>query len=62
MVAVSVDSSDLRPVPLRTEQSVPADGTPGGKEILALEDCRYEAVLRSDFDAFAALCHDELRR
>jgi ketosteroid isomerase-like protein len=30
------------------------------QDILSLEDLRYEAVLRSDFDAFAELCHEEL--
>ena len=30
------------------------------QEILSLEDRRYEAVLRSDFDAFAELCHEDL--
>ena len=30
------------------------------QDVLSLEDLRYEAVLRSDFDAFATLCHDEL--
>lgn len=30
------------------------------QEILHLEDLRYEAVLRTDFDTFAELCHEEL--
>jgi ketosteroid isomerase-like protein len=30
------------------------------QHILSLEDLRYEAVLSSDFDAFAELCHEEL--
>lgn len=30
------------------------------QDILSLEDLRYEAVLRADFDAFAELCHEEL--
>jgi ketosteroid isomerase-like protein len=30
------------------------------QDLLSLEDRRYEAVLRSDFDAFAELCHEDL--
>ncbi|MFF2317840.1 nuclear transport factor 2 family protein [Arthrobacter sp. NPDC058097] len=30
------------------------------QDILSLEDSRYEAVLRADFEAFADLCHEDL--
>lgn len=39
---------------------MPAPRSSDEQDILALEDSRYEAVLRSDFDAFAELCHQEL--
>jgi hypothetical protein len=43
----------------RKEHHVP-DHHSDEQDILSLEDRRYEAVLRSDFDAFAELCHEEL--
>ena len=39
---------------------MPAPDTSDEQDILALEDRRYEAVLRADFEAFADLCHEEL--
>lgn len=35
-------------------------GSDDAETVRALEDERYEAVLRGDFDAFAALAHPEL--
>jgi len=39
---------------------MPAPHSSDEQHILALEDRRYEAVLRADFEAFADLCHEEL--
>jgi uncharacterized protein (TIGR02246 family) len=39
---------------------VPAQHSSDEQDILALEDSRYEAVLRADFEAFANLCHEDL--
>jgi ketosteroid isomerase-like protein len=60
MAAASVDSSNIQPALDRKEHHVPDHHSSDEQEILSLEDRRYEAVLRSDFDAFAELCHQDL--
>ncbi|MFC9352911.1 nuclear transport factor 2 family protein [Arthrobacter sp. NPDC057013] len=39
---------------------MPAQHSSDEQDILSLEDSRYEAVLRADFEAFADLCHKDL--